>query len=84
MTFQAVAGTAKEKCGKKLVHTVLVTLEEVLHGCLKKVKFQRRRLTPAGNMELEDRELTIGIEPGLPDGTRFVFEGYVHQCYLEI
>jgi hypothetical protein len=79
-TLQAVAGSSQEKSGKKLVRTVLVTLEEVLHGCLKKVVFQRRRLTPAGNMETEDRELTIAIDPGLPDGTRFVFEGCVHKC----
>ena len=70
--------TAKQKLneGKMQVHPVRLTLEEVYHGCLKKVIFQRRKLLPDQSIETEDRQLVIDVKPGLPDGTRFVFERF--------
>lgn len=74
-TFEALAATADPQAGRKLVHTVHLTLEEVHHGCIKTVRFQPRRMAAGGEATLEERELTIDVKPGLPDGTRFVFEG---------
>lgn len=52
-----------------------LTLEEVFHGCLKKVSHKRKILNDDGSYEEEQRTLTIDIKPGLPSGTRFLFEG---------
>jgi DnaJ homolog subfamily B member 13 len=76
MTFQAMTSSEKPNVGKKAVHSVKLTLEELFHGCLKKVHFQRRRIGAGDTMEVELRELTIDVKPGLPEGTCFVFEGY--------
>lgn len=65
----------KAKEGKTQVHPVQLTLEEVYHGCLKKVMFQRKKLEVGDIVTTEERELVIDVRPGLPDGTRFVFEG---------
>ena len=73
--FQSLKANDKLKAGKKQVHALPLTLEEVYHGCLKKVHFQRRRVGAANELEAEERELTVDVKPGLPDGTCFVFEG---------
>jgi DnaJ family protein B protein 13 len=58
-----------------LQYTVELTLEEIYFGCLKKVSHKRKVLTEAGELIEEPRTLTIDVKPGLPTGTRFVFEG---------
>eukprot|EP00892_Ulva_mutabilis_P004775 jgi/Ulvmu1/266/UM001_0270.1 len=73
--FQIMTSQKKLNEGKMQVHPVKLTLEEVYHGCLKKVTFQRRKLLLDETVETEDRQLAIDVKPGLPDGTRFVFEG---------
>lgn len=52
-----------------------LTLEEIFHGCLKKVTHKRKVLVNAGEYYEEERTLTVDVKPGLPTGTRFVFEG---------
>jgi len=74
-TMQSLTATHQPKAGKMHVLPVRLALEEVFHGCLKRVTFQRRRITSDGQMAVEDRVLTIDIKAGLPEGTRFVFEG---------
>ena len=78
MSFQAMTANNKPSLGKKQVHPVKLTLEEVYFGCLKRVTFQRRKIGATGDMEVEHREVTIDVKPGSPEGTCFVFEGYVH------
>ncbi len=56
-------------------YTVDLTLEEVYHGCLKKVMHKRKVLLEDGTYVEEPRTLTIDVKPGLPSGTRFLFEG---------
>ena len=75
MTFQTMTANSKPTPGKKQVHAVQLTLEEVFFGCLKRVSFQRRRIAASGDMEVEVREVTIDVKPGAPEGTCFVFEG---------
>lgn len=77
--FKQQTDVHPSKEGKKKVHPLQLTLEEVYYGCLKKVSFQRRRITPQDTMETEQRQLTIDVKPGLPEGTRFVFEGCAPQ-----
>jgi DnaJ homolog subfamily B member 13 len=73
--FQALTTSKKANSGKKQVHPVKLSLEELYNGCLKKVVFQRKKMLADDSVETEDRELVIDIRPGLPDGTRFVFDG---------
>jgi hypothetical protein len=56
-------------------HDVELTLEEIYHGCSKKVTHTRKILYESGRIQEEERTLVIDAKPGLPDGTRFVFEG---------
>lgn len=78
--FQVMTTSKKAKEGKTQAHPVKLTLEELYHGCLKKVVFLRKKLDTDGSVETEERELVIDVRPGLPDGTRFVFEGFVSSC----
>ena len=63
-----------------LQYTVDLTLEEIYHGCLKKVSHKRKILLESGEFTEEQRFLTIDVKPGLPSGTRFVFEGWVQSA----
>jgi hypothetical protein len=56
-------------------HDVELTLEEIYHGCSKKVTHTRKTLLESGRIQEEERTLVIDAKPGLPEGTRFVFEG---------
>jgi hypothetical protein len=62
-------------CSPCAQYTVELTLEEIYHGCLKKVTHKRKVLQDNGDYFEEARTLTIDVKPGLPSGTRFVFEG---------
>jgi len=73
--FEAMAATEHPVVGKNKVYTVEMTLEEIYHGCLKKVSHKRKVLLESGEYIEEPRFLTIDVKPGLPSGTRFVFEG---------
>ncbi|KAK9882397.1 hypothetical protein WA026_020919 [Henosepilachna vigintioctopunctata] len=54
-------------------HEVFVTLEEVLHGCTKKMKIQKKVLLPNGNLGKEEKVLEIKIQPGWKAGTKITF-----------
>lgn len=73
--FEAMTTAEPMKTGKNKVHAVELTLEEIFHGCLKKVTHKRKVLLENGEYIEETRNLTIDVKPGLPSGTRFVFEG---------
>mmetsp|Transcript_27589 Transcript_27589/g.70282 ORF Transcript_27589/g.70282 Transcript_27589/m.70282 type:complete len:361 (-) Transcript_27589:356-1438(-) len=73
--FEAMTSQDPPAKGKNKVYTVELTLEEIYHGCLKKVAHKRKVLQDNGDYFEEPRTLTIDVKPGLPSGTRFVFEG---------
>ena len=73
--FEALATTETPRPGKSRVFPVELTLEEIFHGCLKKVNHKRKVLLETGEYLEEARSLVIDVKPGLPSGTRFVFEG---------
>lgn len=58
-----------------------LTLEEIYNGCVKKVIFTKKSTAESGLIETQERELTIDVKPGMPDGTMFIFEGYRHQSH---
>ncbi|MEW5299466.1 MAG: hypothetical protein WDW36_002481 [Sanguina aurantia] len=73
--FEAMTTMERPKVGKNKVYAVELTLEEIFHGCLKKLQHRRKVLHADGEYSEEIRTLTIDVKPGLPTGTRFVFEG---------
>ena len=44
-----------------LQHTLLLSLEEMYHGCIKKVTHERQVLRSDGTSTTEQRELTIDV-----------------------
>uniref|UniRef100_A0A669B805 DnaJ heat shock protein family (Hsp40) member B4 n=1 Tax=Oreochromis niloticus TaxID=8128 RepID=A0A669B805_ORENI len=57
-----------------IIHELRVTLEEVFHGCTKRMKISRKRLNPDGRtMRTEDKILTIEIKRGWKEGTKITF-----------
>lgn len=60
--------------GKVEVHDLLVTLDEVLHGCTKHVKITRKRLNPDGrSMRSEEKVLNVVVKKGWKAGTKITF-----------
>ncbi|KPP67269.1 dnaJsubfamily B member 5-like [Scleropages formosus] len=57
-----------------VVHELRVSLEEVFHGCTKRMKITRRRLNPDGKtLRAEDKILNIVIKRGWKEGTKITF-----------
>jgi hypothetical protein len=52
-----------------------VTLEELALGGPKGVAHIRTVCGEGGELRAETRQLTVEIEPGMPDGATFLFEG---------
>jgi DnaJ-class molecular chaperone len=75
--FEAMTVAEQPMVGRNKVYTVELSLEEIFHGCLKKVSHKRKILHDNGEYTEELRFLTIDVKPGLPSGTRFLFERYV-------
>lgn len=54
-------------------HNLQVTLEEVMKGCTKKMKINRRVIGPGGMERKEDKVLTVNVKPGWKAGTKITF-----------
>lgn len=60
--------------GDEVVHDLLVTLEEVLHGCTKHVKITRSRLgADSRSLRSEDKVLNVVVKKGWRAGTKITF-----------
>ncbi|XP_054153824.1 dnaJ homolog subfamily B member 4-like [Oppia nitens] len=56
-------------------HQLMVTLDEVLRGCTKKMKITRKVLNTDGkSYRKEDKVLTINVKPGWKAGTKITFQ----------
>uniref|UniRef100_G3Q4R0 DnaJ heat shock protein family (Hsp40) member B1b n=1 Tax=Gasterosteus aculeatus TaxID=69293 RepID=G3Q4R0_GASAC len=67
-------GVVKKPQDPPVVHDLNVTLEEVLSGCLKKMKISRKRLNPDGRtVRTEDKILEVQIKKGWKEGTKITF-----------
>ncbi|KAH7834860.1 hypothetical protein Vadar_020393 [Vaccinium darrowii] len=51
------------------------TLEELCHGCAKKIKITRDAISESGMIVQEEEILKIKIKPGWKKGTKITFEG---------
>lgn len=58
------ASKAQRTC-RLLQHTLLLSLEEMYHGCMKKVTHVRQVTKSDGSCTTEQRELTIDVRPCL-------------------
>lgn len=57
-----------------VVHELRVSLEEIFHGCTKRMRITRRRLNADGrSMRTEDKILNIVIKRGWKEGTKITF-----------
>ena len=50
-----------------------LSLEDLFHGCTKKMKISRRVLSPLGTTSKEDKILTIDVKPGWKAGTKITY-----------
>uniref|UniRef100_D3TPW8 Molecular chaperone n=1 Tax=Glossina morsitans morsitans TaxID=37546 RepID=D3TPW8_GLOMM len=55
-------------------HDLYVMLEEIYHGCVKKMKISRRVQLPDGTSKKEDKYVSISIKPGWKSGTKVTFQ----------
>lgn len=69
-----LGGQQRRKQDPAIIHELRVSLEEVFHGCTKRMKISRKRLHPDGRtMRTEDKILTIEIKRGWKEGTKITF-----------
>ncbi|XP_017859707.1 PREDICTED: dnaJ protein homolog 1 isoform X2 [Drosophila arizonae] len=64
----------EQKQDPPVEHDLYVTLEEIYHGCVKKMKISRRVIQPDGSSKKEDKVLQISIKPGWKSGTKVTFQ----------
>ncbi|NWZ92118.1 DJB13 protein, partial [Nesospiza acunhae] len=58
-----------------IVRDLYVSLEDLFHGCTKKIKISRRVMNEDGQTStIRDKILTIDVQPGWQRGTRITFE----------
>ncbi|XP_041449827.1 dnaJ protein homolog 1 isoform X2 [Drosophila obscura] len=65
----------EQKQDPPVEHDLYVTLEEIYHGCVKKMKISRRVVqADGGSSRKEDKVLQISIKPGWKSGTKVTFQ----------
>ncbi|KAL1244235.1 DnaJ [Trichinella spiralis] len=78
-TFTNIAGGgAPAGCPRQqdppLLHDIMLSLEEVYKGCVKKMKVKRKVLNPDGfTTRTEDKVLAVNVKPGWKAGTKITF-----------
>ncbi|KAL3284710.1 hypothetical protein HHI36_018858 [Cryptolaemus montrouzieri] len=65
-------------------HEIFLTLEEVLHGCIKKMKIQKKVLLANGKLGREEKMLQINVQPGWKAGTKITFPQEGDQGFNKI
>ena len=55
-------------------HDLYVSLDDILRGCMKKMKISRRVIQPDGSAKKEEKVLTINVKPGWKAGTKITFQ----------
>lgn len=70
-----MARAKTQKQDPAVEHDLYVTLEDILRGCTKKMKINRRIVNPDGrSTRREEKVLTINIKPGWKAGTKITFQ----------
>lgn len=75
MGFGGLHGRGSKKQDAPIERDLALSLEEVFHGCTKKMKISRRVMNEDGHTSsIRDKILTIVVKPGWKPGTRITFE----------
>ncbi|XP_071956113.1 dnaJ homolog subfamily B member 13-like [Antedon mediterranea] len=74
MGFGGLYGRGRKKQDASIERDLVLSLEEVFHGCTKKMKISRRVMNEDGHTSSErDKILTITVKKGWKEGTRITF-----------
>ena len=65
--------TTQQQQDKPVEHVLELSLEDLYHGCTKKMKISRKVLGADGTTSNEDKILTIDVKPGWKAGTKITF-----------
>ncbi len=60
--------------GPPVEHTLNLTLEEMYHGCSKRMKISRQVQSSSGGVSKEEKILSVDVKPGWKAGTKVKFE----------
>ena len=69
----APGGKRRRTQDPPIEHELNVSLEELLHGCTKKMKITRKVLSPDGTSSTEDKILPVEVKPGWKAGTKITY-----------
>jgi len=73
--FGGLAGRGKKKQDPPIERDLMLSLEEVYHGCIKKMKISRKVMNDDGHTSsFKEKILTITVKRGWQPGTRITFE----------
>ncbi|XP_047903970.2 dnaJ homolog subfamily B member 13 isoform X2 [Anser cygnoides] len=73
--FGGLQGRGALKRDPPIVRDLHLSLEDLFHGCTKKIKISRRVMNQDGRTSaIRDKILTIDVQPGWRQGTRITFE----------
>lgn len=73
--FGGLAGRGRKKQDPPIERDLMLSLEEVYHGCVKKMKISRRVMNDdAHTSSFREKILTITVKRGWKAGTRITFE----------
>jgi len=74
MSFGGLEGRGKKKQDPPIERDLYLSLEEVFHGCTKKMKISRRVMNEDGHTSsIRDKILTITVKKGWKPNTRITF-----------
>lgn len=74
MGFGGLHGRGRKKQDPSIERDLVLSLEEIFHGCTKKMKISRRVMNEDGHTSsIRDKILTISVNKGWREGTRITF-----------
>ncbi|KAK2823195.1 hypothetical protein Q7C36_019795 [Tachysurus vachellii] len=74
LAFGGLRGREVKKQDPPIEREMHLTLEDLFHGCTKKIKISRRVMNEDGQTSsIKDKILTIIVKPGWKEGTRITF-----------
>ena len=73
MDYAPSGGMKQKRQDSPVGHTLALSLEELYHGCTKKMKIARKVLAPDGTSSVQDKIVAIDVKAGWKAGTKITF-----------